>query len=94
MYLCVCKGIKVSDAVQLTRLGINTPEALMDAFGFDDSDSCGRCSIYINELSRLVKIEANNALAGRQEPQPAPAPQAPTRGRRVWSRLSWSVKST
>ena len=94
MYLCVCKGIKVSDAVQLTRLGVNTPEALMDAFGFDDSDSCGRCSTYINELSRLVKIEANNALPGRQEPQPAPSPQTPARGRRVWSRLSWSVKSS
>ena len=39
MYLCVCKGIQVSDAVQLTRLGIDTPEALMDAFGFDDGDS-------------------------------------------------------
>ena len=73
MYLCVCKGIRVSDAVQLTRLGIDTPEALMDAFGFDDGDSCGRCAKYINELARLVKIERYNAFAGRQEPQPEPA---------------------
>ena len=94
MYLCVCKGIKVSDAVQLTRLGINTPEALMDAFGFDDSDSCGRCAKYINELARLVKIEHNSALAGRQEPQPGPTRQTPSVGRRVWRRLSWSSKGS
>ena len=94
MYLCVCKGIKVSDAVQLTRMGIDTPEALTDAFGFDDSDSCGRCIKYINELARLVKIEHNKALAERQEPQPAPAPRTSTLGRRVWRRLSWAAKST
>ena len=92
MYLCVCKGIKVSDAVQLTRLGIDTPEALMEAFGFDDSDSCGRCAKYINELARLVKMERYNALAGRQEPKPEPASESSSPGRRVWRRLGWPVK--
>ena len=94
MYLCVCKGIKVSDAVELTRMGIDTPEALADAFGFNDSDSCGRCARYIHELARLVKIEHNKAVAGRREPQPSLAPQTPNRGLRVWGRYSRASKST
>ena len=34
-----------------------TPEDLMETFGFDDADACGRCASQITELSVMAKSE-------------------------------------
>ena len=66
MYVCLCKGITESDALQLAGPACTTPEALMAALGLEDDECCGHCSSEIDELLRLVA----NAHGG-QDRQPA-----------------------
>ena len=56
MYVCVCKGVTLSAAVEAAKTRGVSPEALMEAFGFDDSESCGRCAENIGKISVLVRL--------------------------------------
>ena len=56
MYVCVCKGVTFSDAVEAAKIRGASPEALMETFGFDDSDACGRCVDHIAKISVLVRL--------------------------------------
>lgn len=66
MYVCVCKGVRFSDVIEAARFRGAAPEDLIEAFGFDDSDSCGRCVTQITKLSLMVRLkldEPRSALA-------------------------------
>ncbi len=56
MYVCVCKGVTFSDAVEAAKTRGASPEALMKTFGFDDGDACGRCADHIAKISVLVRL--------------------------------------
>lgn len=57
MYVCVCKGVRFSEAVEAARSRGAAPAELIEAFGFDDADSCGRCARRIAEISVMVRLE-------------------------------------
>lgn len=57
MYVCICKGIRLSDMVDVAKSRGTTPEDLIETLGFDDGDSCGRCASQITELSVMAKLE-------------------------------------
>lgn len=61
VYVCVCKAIRLSDAVEAARTNGTDPEGLMEAFGFDDGDACGRCASRITDLSVLVRLELDKS---------------------------------
>ena len=64
MYVCVCKAIRLSEAVEAAQAGGAAPENLMETFGFEDSDACGRCARRITELSVLVRLEMEKSKLG------------------------------
>ena len=57
MFLCVCKGIRVSEAVEAARFGARTPQSLINRFGLEDDECCGRCASDIVRLTDLVNGE-------------------------------------
>ena len=57
MFLCVCKAIKVSEAVEAAQSGVVSPESIRRHFGFDDDECCGRCADHIDSISTLVRIK-------------------------------------
>lgn len=64
MFVCVCKGIRFSEAVETARSRGASPNQLIDAFGFDDSDSCGRCASHITRLSVRIRLELDKPRPG------------------------------
>ena len=56
MFLCVCKAVRVSEAVDAARAGVHTPESIRRHFGFDD-ECCGRCAEEIDDLAVMVQVE-------------------------------------
>ena len=57
MFLCVCKTIRVSDAVDAAESGVDTPDSIRRHFGFDDDECCGRCADEIEDVAILVQVE-------------------------------------
>ncbi len=57
MFLCMCKGVRVSDAVALARSGFDSPETMKQVFGLEDDDCCGRCATHIDAFVARVKLE-------------------------------------
>ena len=55
MFLCVCKAVRVSEAVDAARSGIDSPESIRTFFGFDDDECCGRCANEIEDVAALVR---------------------------------------
>ena len=70
MYICVCKGIRVSDAVEAARSGVTSIEALVSSYNFDDETSCGRCAWYKQEIVSLIRIELNKPVTLQSNEQP------------------------
>ena len=66
MYVCLCKGIRLSEAVESARRRGCSPEALNETWGFDDGDACGRCYSQIGNIAELVelRLEAEAVKAG------------------------------
>ena len=62
MFLCVCKGVRVSEAVDAARSGAKTAESLIERFGFEDDECCGRCARDIDALVSLVTDELEKSL--------------------------------
>ena len=57
MFLCVCKAVRVSEAVDAARAGVDTPDSIREHFGFDDDECCGRCAEQIDDLAVMVQVE-------------------------------------
>ena len=57
MYMCSCKSLTVSDVLEAANKGVTSPEALLQNFGLEDEECCGRCAMYIDEFATLVRIE-------------------------------------
>ena len=62
MFLCMCKGVRVSEAVEAARAGATTPDSMIERFGFEDDECCGRCARDIDALVVLVTSELEKAL--------------------------------
>ena len=74
MFLCVCKAVRVSEAVEAARSGIDSPESIRNFFGFDDDECCGRCADKIEDVAALVHVELRKAdRAVARYPQKAAA---------------------
>ncbi len=63
MYVCVCKGIRLSDAIESAKRRGCSADVLNKTWGFDDSDTCGRCLSSIEKISRLVELKLKAELA-------------------------------
>lgn len=64
MYVCVCKAIRLSEAVEAARVRGAGPEVLMQTLGFEDDDCCGRCAGRISEISVMVRLELEKPKLG------------------------------
>ncbi len=62
MYLCVCKGVRLSEAVESAKRRGCSPAELTQTFGFDDGDACGRCLSNIERISELVELRLEGLL--------------------------------
>ena len=62
MYVCVCKGIRLSEAVESARRRGYSPDNLTETFGFDDGDACGRCLNNIQRISEMVELKLEGML--------------------------------
>ena len=62
VYVCVCKGVRLSEAVESAKRRGCSPDAIMRTWGFDDVDSCGRCAKSIKCISRLVELKLEGLL--------------------------------
>ena len=54
MYLCLCKGITVSDVREAGQAGIVMPCQLKAKFGLKEAGCCGRCSKNIHEFAQIA----------------------------------------
>ena len=57
MFLCVCKAVRLSEAVDAARSGVDTPALIRRYFGFDDAECCGRCAKHIESVAQLVRVK-------------------------------------
>ena len=64
MYVCVCKAIRLSEAVEAARTEGAGPEDLMQSLGFEDEECCGRCAGRISEISVMVRLELDKTRLG------------------------------
>ena len=62
VYVCVCKGVKLSDVVESAKRRGCSPEALTETWGFDDSDACGRCLNNVERISQVVELKLEGLL--------------------------------
>ena len=68
MYLCMCKGISVSEVVETARKSLMPLDTLVESLGLGEDDSCGRCAIYKHEIARIIAIELKKPQ-GNSTPQ-------------------------
>lgn len=54
MYVCLCKGLTESDIQGAGQAGIVQAEQLVEAFGLNDDECCGRCARNIQDLMDLA----------------------------------------
>lgn len=60
MYLCACKGILVSEAVEVAKRDNMSLEALIESLGLgEEENTCGRCAIYKREVAQIIAIQLN-----------------------------------
>ena len=62
VYVCVCKGVKLSEAVESAKRRGCSAEALTETWGFDDGDACGRCLNNVERISELVELKLEGLL--------------------------------
>ena len=63
MFLCVCKAVRVSDAVAVAKRGYDSHDSFKEVFGLEDDDCCGRCASNMEAFVARVKLELFNAEA-------------------------------
>lgn len=57
MFLCVCKAVRISDAVAAANSGFNSPDSMKQVFGLEEDDCCGRCARHIDSFVARVRLE-------------------------------------
>ena len=57
MFLCVCKAVRISDAVAAAKSGFNSPDSMKQVFGLEEDDCCGRCATHIDSFVARVRLE-------------------------------------
>jgi bacterioferritin-associated ferredoxin len=57
MFLCVCKGIRLSDGVAAAKSGFDSPDSIKRVFGLEGEDCCGRCARHIDSFVARVRLE-------------------------------------
>ena len=62
VYVCVCKGVRLSEAVESAKRRGCSPEALTETWGFDDGDACGRCLNNVERISEMVELRLEGLL--------------------------------
>ena len=62
MYVCVCKGVRLSEAIESAKKHGCSPDALTETWGFDDGDACGRCLSNVKRISQLVELKLEGLL--------------------------------
>ena len=68
MFLCICKGVRISDAAYAASAGFDSPESIRQLFGFDDEECCGRCAKHIDAVTALVHLELKKRETARSLP--------------------------
>ena len=61
MYVCLCKGVRLSEAVESAKRRGCSPEALNETWGFDDGDACGRCYSNLGRIVQMIEIKLQAA---------------------------------
>ena len=77
MFLCVCKGVRVSEAVDAAKSGAASPESMIEHFGFEDGECCGRCARDIDALVVLVSGELEKSLVKDRTAAVSNTPRSP-----------------
>ena len=54
MYICSCKGLTETAVRNVASTQGNSPQALMDAIGWNDGTCCGRCAMGIEKIFSFV----------------------------------------
>ena len=62
VYVCVCKGVRLSEAVESAKRRGCSSDALTETFGFDDGDACGRCLNNIERITQMVELKLEGLL--------------------------------
>ena len=62
MYVCVCKGVRLSEAVESAKSHGSSPNDLTETWGFDDGDACGRCLNNVERISQIVELKLEGLL--------------------------------
>ena len=62
VYVCVCKGVRLSEAVESAKKRGCSPDALTETWGFDDGDACGRCLNNVERISEMVELKLEGLL--------------------------------
>ena len=62
MYVCVCKGVRLSEAIESAKRRGCSPKELTETWGFDDSDACGRCLNNVERISQMVELKLEGFL--------------------------------
>ena len=57
MFLCVCKAVRVSEAVDAARAGFDSADSIRRLFSFDDDECCGRCADHIDSVAALISVK-------------------------------------
>ena len=57
MFLCVCKAVRLSDAVDAAKSGFDSPDSMKQFFGLEEDDCCGRCAKHIDSFVARVRLE-------------------------------------
>jgi bacterioferritin-associated ferredoxin len=63
MYICLCKGLTESAVRQVATTEGTSPQALMDAVGWNDGTCCGRCAGSIDKICSFVTRPNSTAAA-------------------------------
>ena len=94
MYLCACKGILVSEAVEAARRDNMSLDALIESLGLGEGENtCGRCAIYKREVAQIIAIQLNQpriTKPGKPAEFPNPTAANPNRKSAKSPRWPWS----
>ena len=64
MYICLCKGLTETAVRQVAATeGSSSPQALLEAIGWDDGTCCGRCASSIDGIFSFVTRPSSTAAA-------------------------------
>lgn len=55
MYICLCKSVRLSDAVERAKSVGCSADAIVGAWGLDEVDACGHCVENIEVLAFFVE---------------------------------------